>query len=64
VVDTGAGERIVPLAAENGPTFSGDHALRATGWRRGYDAFLWRIRDDDPAPFSLLAVQTELKVND
>ncbi len=64
VVDTGNGERIVPLTSPDGPTFSGDHALRATGWRRGYDALLWRIRDDAAAPFTLLAAQTELKVND
>lgn len=64
VVDTGNGERSVPLASADGPTFSGDHAVRATGWRRGYEAFLWRIRDDAAAPFSLLAAQTELKVND
>ncbi len=64
VLDTGNGERIMPLANPDGPTFSGDHAVRATGWRRGYDAFLWRIRDDAAAPFSLLAAQTELKVND
>lgn len=63
-VDTGTGERIVPLAAADGPAFSGDHALRATGWRRGFDAVAWRIRDDFPEPFTLLAAQTELKVND
>lgn len=64
VVDTGDGERRVALAASNGPPFSGDHALRAIGWRRGQQAFLWRIRDDAATSFILLAVQTELKVND
>ena len=63
VIDPGTGERVVPLAAPGEPLFSGDHTLAATGWRRGQGAFLWRIRDDFPAPFSLLAAQTELKVN-
>jgi hypothetical protein len=64
VVDTGDGEHRVRLAAANGPPFSGDHALRAIGWRRGQHAFLWRIRDDAATSFILLAAQTELKVND
>jgi len=64
VVDPGDGVRVVPLALGEAPPFSGDHVIRATGWRRGYDAFLWRIRDDFAAPFTLLAAQTELKVND
>ncbi len=64
VLDTGAGERAVALAPPEGPAFSGDYAVRASGWRRGLGAFLWRIRDDAPAAFTLLAAQTELKVND
>lgn len=64
IVDTGMGERVVELAAPEEPGFTGDIPLRATGWRRGYDTFLWRIRDDLAAPFTLLAAQTELKVND
>lgn len=64
VVDAGDGERTLTLAAEGAPAFSGDHSLRATGWRRGQQAFLWRIRDDAAASFTLLAAQTELKVND
>jgi hypothetical protein len=64
VVDAGDGARVVPLATAEAAPFTGDHVLRATGWRRGHDAFLWRIRDDSAAPFTLLAAQTELKVND
>lgn len=64
VVDAGDGTRTLELAAEGAPPFFGDRSLRATGWRRGQDAFLWRIRDDAAASFTLLAAQTELKVND
>lgn len=63
IVDTGDGDREVNLATPDGASFSGDCALRATGWRRSQQAFLWRIRDDAAAPFTLLAAQTELKVN-
>lgn len=63
-VDTGDGFRSLPLAEPGASPFSGDAALRARGWRRGQSRFLWRIEDDAPTPFTLLAVQTELKVND
>ncbi len=64
VIDLGAGDRVVVLGQPGEPLFRGDHSLRATGWRRGCESFLWRIRDDHAAPFTLLAAQTEVKVND
>ncbi|MDW8123150.1 MAG: hypothetical protein RMJ04_00080 [Geminicoccaceae bacterium] len=63
-VDTGEGPRPLALAAPGAPAFSGDVSVRARGWRRGQNDFLWRIRDDAATSFALLAVQAELKVND
>ncbi|MCX8100444.1 MAG: hypothetical protein N3D77_04300 [Geminicoccaceae bacterium] len=63
-VDTGNGFHTIDLASPASRAFSGDRVLRAMGWRRGHDAFLWRIRDDAATSFTLLAAQTELKVNE
>ncbi|MDW8371292.1 MAG: hypothetical protein RMK81_13545, partial [Geminicoccaceae bacterium] len=63
-VDTGNGFHTIDLASPASRAFSGDRVLRAIGWRRGHGAFLWRIRDDAATSFTLLAAQTELKVNE
>ena len=43
---------------------SGDIRVRALGWHVKTDRPLWRIEQDMPLPFTLLSVETELKVND
>jgi hypothetical protein len=43
---------------------SGDQPVRALGWRAAGVAPLWRIVGTRPLPFTLLAVTTEMKVND
>jgi hypothetical protein len=44
--------------------FTGDRAVRVLGWRRGIDAPFWQIAQDDPTPFTLLAVTHQLQVTD
>jgi hypothetical protein len=39
-----------------------DLSLRSLGWRRVMDGPVWRIEDSHPSPFTLLAVNLELKV--
>ena len=63
-VDTGNGAREVDLQTGGGETFSGDISLRAYGWRRGTGQAPWRIDQSNPAPFALLSVTTDIKVND
>lgn len=46
------------------PLVSADIRIRAFGWHPGGSQSLWRIEQDAPLPFTLLAVMTELKVND
>lgn len=46
------------------PRVSGDIRVRALGWQSRGDQSLWRIEQSTPLPFTLLAVTTELKVND
>lgn len=46
------------------PVVSGDIKVRALGWERDMTRPLWRIEQDLPLPFSLLAVNMEVKVND
>ena len=60
VCDLGRGA--VEVALSEVP-FRGDVALRALGWRRGGTAPVWRIVQDHPSPFVLLAATVELKVN-
>ncbi|MEK7244438.1 MAG: hypothetical protein AAB223_00270, partial [Pseudomonadota bacterium] len=42
------------------PAFTGDHTVRAAGWRRGGTKPLWRIEQATPLPFTLLSVATEI----
>lgn len=58
--DVGLGLRSVPLPAL---PFTGDLELRALGWRRGAEAPAWRIQQELPVPFTLLAATTETRVN-
>ena len=46
------------------PDMSGDIGVRAFGWERDMTRALWRIEQDLPLPFSLLAVNMEVKIND
>lgn len=43
--------------------FTGDKKVRAFGWRAGDVTPLWRIEQDTPTPFTLLAVASEISVN-
>ena len=62
-LDSGGGPR--PLIAPQGSSLvTGDRSARALGWRRGTAEPLWRIAQDDPLPCTVLAVSTELEVND
>lgn len=45
------------------PSFTGDKAVRVLGWKKDAVESLWRIRQDTPLPFTLLAVMTEIKLN-
>lgn len=71
-LDVGRGLRDVALWRFNSaltldspaPAITGDIRVRAFGWQTRRDAPLWRIEQDAPLPFTLLAVSTELKVND
>ncbi|MEQ9811430.1 MAG: hypothetical protein RLO50_01515 [Azospirillaceae bacterium] len=62
-VDTGAGLQALPLPGAD-PLFDGDVRFRHGGWRRSATTPLWRVAQDDPAPFMLLLATTEMKVND
>lgn len=46
------------------PLISRDITVKALGWQADGTMPLWRIAQDTPLPFTLLAVTTELKVND
>lgn len=43
--------------------FTGDKTVRAFGWRQGGIAPLWRIEQDAPLAFTLLAVASEISLN-
>lgn len=45
------------------PVVSGDIRVRAYGWKNDTSKPLWRIEQDMPLPFSLLAVQAEIIAN-
>ena len=57
----GAVQQPLPVAAGG---FTGDHAVRLLGWRRGIEAPVWRIVQDDPVPFTLLSISYQLQVID
>lgn len=71
-LDTGRGLRDIALRqigvdatpGTTPPVVSGDIRVRAFGWMPGGMRPLWRIEQDVPLPFTLLAVSTELTVND
>lgn len=46
------------------PLVSEDIVVGALGWQPDGTSPLWRVEQDTPLPFTLLAVTTELKVND
>ena len=46
------------------PSVSGDIRVRAFGWQKDMSKALWRIEQDLPLPFSLLAVNIEVMAND
>lgn len=62
-LDLGGGA--IPQALPGSPDgFTGDHAVRLLGWRRGIERPPWKIIQDDPSPFTLLSVSHQLQVND
>lgn len=71
-LDTGRGLRDVtlrqlgetPILDAPPPLFSGDMDVRAFGWHTDKTGTLWRIEQDLPFPFTLLAVAADLKIND
>ncbi len=71
-LDTGRGLRDIALRqigvdaipGSPPPVVSGDIRVRAFGWMPGGAGPLWRIEQSVPLPFTLLAVSTELVVND
>lgn len=71
-LDTGRGLRDIALRqigvdavpGSPPPAVSGDIRVRAFGWQAGGAKPLWRIEQSVPLPFTLLAVSTELTVND
>lgn len=71
-LDTGRGLKDIALRRFSGPPIldappapvSGDVRVRALGWQDSADRPLWRIEQSLPLPFTLLAVTTDLKIND
>jgi hypothetical protein len=68
-VDAGLGLARVPLRALGPglldaplPPYTGSRTVRGLGWKASREP-LWRIEDDTPLPFTLLAVETEVSVN-
>jgi len=61
-VDLGEGVRPVALHGAPGTPFTGIRTLRARGWRRTGDAPWWRIVLDQPLPFHLLSVSSDVRV--
>lgn len=55
------GQRVLDQGAM---AYTGEHEIRAVGWRRNGDDAPWRIADDLPLPFTLLSVALELKVSE
>ncbi|MBN8521750.1 MAG: hypothetical protein J0L77_07635 [Alphaproteobacteria bacterium] len=67
-LDTGQGIKNIPLTPTpaNMPLefFSGDKSVRALGWQAKSMTPLWRIEQSEPLAFTLLAVSTDIKIND
>lgn len=71
-LDTGRGLRDItlkdigddPILDAPPPAISGDVRVSALGWQANGVDPLWRIEQSLPYPFTLLAVTTELKIND
>jgi hypothetical protein len=70
-IDVGRGLTALPFQSlgdallDRAPApFTGDKTVRGLGWNRDPTRPLWRIEQAAPAPFTLLSVTTELKVND
>jgi hypothetical protein len=62
--DTGAGVRPLALAASPGTAlFTGDAAVRASGWRRGLRQPPWLVAQDDPDFCTILSVTSEIMGN-
>jgi hypothetical protein len=61
-MDGGAGPK--PLTFDQRPGDVVDAAMSIIGWRAGAGSFPWRIVQDDPVPCTVLAVTTELRMND
>ena len=62
--DTGTGLRPLPLDAGTGATlFTGDAAVRASGWRRGSGQPPWLVEQDEPAFCTILSVTSEIMGN-
>lgn len=70
-LDTGRGLKDIPLRQFGEdeildappPLVSGDIAVRAFGWHRDMSRAFWRIEQDAPLPFTLLAVSMQFKIN-
>ncbi|MEZ5823457.1 MAG: hypothetical protein R3C97_01550 [Geminicoccaceae bacterium] len=63
-VDAGQGTRKILDVGPGIPPLTGDVAMRAFGWRRGYAARPWIISQREAEPFALLSATTELKVTE
>ncbi len=71
-LDVGRGLKDIPLRqfSEDDildapmPAVSGDIRVRAFGWQNDLTRPLWRIEQDLPLPFALLAVNLEVNIND
>jgi len=70
VLDVGYGLQEVPFKRFGSSVldqpltpFTGDKKVRAYGWRAGDIKPLWRIEQDTPVAFTLLAVASEISVN-
>ena len=71
-LDVGRGPRDIPLRQFGDdeildaamPLVSGDIRVRAFGWQSNLMAPLWKIEQDLPLPFALLAVNIELNINE
>ncbi len=61
VLDREFGEQVLDAPP---PSVTGDASVRALGWRSAGREPVWRILGTRPLPFTLLAVTTEMKVND
>ena len=61
--DTGDGLRSVTLPAGAGDLFTGEVAVRASGWRRGSQRPPWLVEQDEPAPCTILSVTSEIMGN-